>query len=773
MTVGSDCDPRPEGEEAPGAYASARREPGRPEQLPDLEQARRFLTLLGGADAVHHFRAIDPKGTLSPYKCTGTFDQVADNLRAANAQGYGIFVGVNEGGPKKGLITRVRAVFADFDSSESWKRVCENSEDLRIAGRDPHIVVQTSPGKFHVYWKVEGLPLESFEGVQRGIADRLGSDPAVHDLSRVMRLPGFIHTKGAPWRSSLLLARDSQPPFTEREIVAAFPPAHSYRSQKSQAPIVEGLAGSNSSQAGVGKVVDEARHADILQVAGQMARKVAFEGLGREAGLALLIAERERGRWTRTVSDGELISALDDGIAKCRAGDWRQRAAANDADMPIAAALSDAVEAALTPFTDEELARAAKPHPHLFTDGSAGIFPVGEVTIVAAPGREGKTYAIVHMAAACVLGRSIGGLPADPKRAIIYSNEDDRIQYARKILAIAQGLDHATVSRLRAGLLVPDLEVPGLVEARAIVAISEKRRPVPTPMVSALIKAVRSVASESDPIGLMVFETASTLSDADEDNAGLKTLVAALKRIARELAVAVCVVHHTNQSASENLPALNVSVNDIRGATALAFNARQCFLLVNLGAHDDPFGRKDMRTHVRNFVAPFSAGRVTALVCLDSSKCLDPPPIFLAWMPTKFGPRMAEISVPEGVQGTRWRKLRQAVIDWVLKERKEEKEEQINADVLASIEMAGRLHAAGKHPTVRAVSLALGRGADWARTRLDAGVSRGMLDRVEEHVPNTKGKTDVYRPKASAQQEECDADGFGPVDGQSDGQPDE
>ena len=31
----------------------------------------------------------------------------------------------------------------------------------------------------------------------------LGSDPAVHDLPRIMRVPGFVHWKGAPFLSRI------------------------------------------------------------------------------------------------------------------------------------------------------------------------------------------------------------------------------------------------------------------------------------------------------------------------------------------------------------------------------------------------------------------------------------------------------------------------------------------------------------------------------------------------------------------------------------------
>jgi hypothetical protein len=124
-------------------------------------------------------------------------------LTDLNEQGYNIFVCINaidtpvyvEGG--LGLkakrraqdITRVRAVFGDFDDPAiplPWFPVT------------PTCIVRTSPGKHHVYWRTAELLLELFRPVQEGIIQLYGAsgaDRSVKDLSRVMRVPGFLHMK--------------------------------------------------------------------------------------------------------------------------------------------------------------------------------------------------------------------------------------------------------------------------------------------------------------------------------------------------------------------------------------------------------------------------------------------------------------------------------------------------------------------------------------------------------------------------------------------------
>jgi len=65
-------------------------------------------------------------------------------------------------------------------------------------GPKPHIVIESSPGKFHLYWLIQGCPLSEFRPIQKCIARMYRSDPTVSDLARVMRWPGFLHQKDKP-----------------------------------------------------------------------------------------------------------------------------------------------------------------------------------------------------------------------------------------------------------------------------------------------------------------------------------------------------------------------------------------------------------------------------------------------------------------------------------------------------------------------------------------------------------------------------------------------
>jgi Protein of unknown function (DUF3631)/RepB DNA-primase from phage plasmid len=128
----------------------------------------------------------------------GTLAQHWRELAKLNEQGAGIFVTVNRTdfkGRSIDNIVGIRAVFVDLDGAP-LEPVFADGVPM------PHIVTETSPDRWHVYWRVENdLPLGSFTPLQQAIAARFNGDPAINDLPRVMRIPGFIHRKADPFLS--------------------------------------------------------------------------------------------------------------------------------------------------------------------------------------------------------------------------------------------------------------------------------------------------------------------------------------------------------------------------------------------------------------------------------------------------------------------------------------------------------------------------------------------------------------------------------------------
>lgn len=178
-----------------------------------------FLEALDAAGASFTFQTFDDskaKRVDLAWRRHGTLEQQAATLQRANEQGAGVFVTVNEtdgSGRKAKNITRVRALFVDLDGSPL--------QPVLDAAVHPNVVIESSQGRWHAYWLVQDCPLEDFKRCQQRLAARFAGDKSVNDLPRVMRLPGYIHQKGQPFRSRIEQLNDAKP-YPYAELVSAF-----------------------------------------------------------------------------------------------------------------------------------------------------------------------------------------------------------------------------------------------------------------------------------------------------------------------------------------------------------------------------------------------------------------------------------------------------------------------------------------------------------------------------------------------------------------------
>ena len=82
----------------------------------------------------------------------------------------------------------------------------------------PHLIINSSPNKYHCYWLVSDMLLESFPLFQEALANRFKSDPKVKDLPRVMRVAGFYHNKTKSPYPVKVINRIDREPYTQKEI---------------------------------------------------------------------------------------------------------------------------------------------------------------------------------------------------------------------------------------------------------------------------------------------------------------------------------------------------------------------------------------------------------------------------------------------------------------------------------------------------------------------------------------------------------------------------
>ena len=114
-----------------------------------------------------------------------------------NRSGSNVYVAANpllDGSRKrtKESIASVRHLYLDIDS--------DGDERLaRLIAADtvptPNIILNTSPGKYQVLWRVRGFDFDSQEQTLKALALAFGGDPACTDCNRVLRIPGFHNCK--------------------------------------------------------------------------------------------------------------------------------------------------------------------------------------------------------------------------------------------------------------------------------------------------------------------------------------------------------------------------------------------------------------------------------------------------------------------------------------------------------------------------------------------------------------------------------------------------
>lgn len=184
-------------------------------------EAKKFLDLLslGNEGEVFHFQTFDDlkdtKRVGLIRVLVGTLDQHFDELLNLNNKGAGIFVCVNkiENSLKRDSksVSKIRSVFADKDDG--------NFGSFPI---EPSILVQTKNGQ-HAYWLTDEVSRDNFTEIQKSIINKLKTDISIHDLPRVMRLPGFYHRKDPNNPYFVNVLKGSNLKYSMSELTTIFP----------------------------------------------------------------------------------------------------------------------------------------------------------------------------------------------------------------------------------------------------------------------------------------------------------------------------------------------------------------------------------------------------------------------------------------------------------------------------------------------------------------------------------------------------------------------
>jgi len=129
-------------------------------------------------------------------------------LRALNEKQWGIYYSTAGFGDKlneyrnpardRGNVKRIQVLFADYDFPTDGSRAFEAGQGFDLLP-PPNYVVRTSENKLQTIWLVDRpMNFETAAAALLYIATKTEGDPAVKDLSRVLRLPKFKNTKLKP-----------------------------------------------------------------------------------------------------------------------------------------------------------------------------------------------------------------------------------------------------------------------------------------------------------------------------------------------------------------------------------------------------------------------------------------------------------------------------------------------------------------------------------------------------------------------------------------------
>jgi hypothetical protein len=122
---------------------------------------------------------------------------VQDWLRERSESGADVFLGMNplrhnSCTRTKECILEIRHVYLDLDEDgPASLHAIRTTGDVPV----PNFVLDTSPEKNQVVWRVDGLDQAQAESLLRSLAVQFRGDPAATDISRVLRIPGFRNWK--------------------------------------------------------------------------------------------------------------------------------------------------------------------------------------------------------------------------------------------------------------------------------------------------------------------------------------------------------------------------------------------------------------------------------------------------------------------------------------------------------------------------------------------------------------------------------------------------
>jgi len=384
---------------------------------PDLTAARQFTEALT-VDGKVTFQTFDDseekRGGLSRI-FHGRLDKHFRDLSRFNGHGAGVFLMVNPGdgkGRSETNVTGIRAVFVDLDGSPL--------DPILACEHQPHCITETSPGKYHAFWRVQGFPWTDdlsvnkahFSALQKALCEKFRGDPNITgDMCRVMRVPGFWHRKREPFQVRIHTIRPDLPPYDCREFARAL----GLDKQRIVDPRPSTMVAPPEERIPQGQ-----RHQSMLSVAARLRNA----GLSGER-LRDALMEENRLRCDPSLPDAEI-----DKIAG-----W----AGKKDPAPLPRSTSQGATAALSPLTIisfADLTQMNIPEPRWIVNG---LIPEG-LTILGGHPKIGKSWLVQHLSLAVATGGlALGNFRCEQGSVLHLALEDTPRRFQKRMTIMLKG----------------------------------------------------------------------------------------------------------------------------------------------------------------------------------------------------------------------------------------------------------------------------------------------------------------------------------------------
>lgn len=192
----------------------------------NIAQIASFLKFLDTSEKYFTFMLLDDTGHGVPHGCgclNLRVEEIEDLLDAH--PGSTLHVTLNQcddKGRRTANVKSCRVLCVDLDREVSDEELAEIVE----AGNSPHLIVNSSPKKYHLYWQITGISLEEWKVFQLGLAHKFNGDLNLAQITKTIRVPGVerITKSGEMFMPSVVWTTGAKEMGCRREdILALFP----------------------------------------------------------------------------------------------------------------------------------------------------------------------------------------------------------------------------------------------------------------------------------------------------------------------------------------------------------------------------------------------------------------------------------------------------------------------------------------------------------------------------------------------------------------------